>query len=134
MFMRMSRECLKLRPLLTERQSNGWTEEQEQRITDGRADWQSVRGASTNRETRQQSHKWLGGWMDGELSEECGNDGSTDGCERRWINAANERQMEFNDRMQWHTNTLTDSIHTGAPKMQLFHHSTYSDCWLKKCC
>lgn len=37
-----------------------------------------------------------------------------DGCERGQINTPNERRMECNDRMQWPTNTLTDTLGPGS--------------------
>ena len=59
------------------------------------------RQVQTQRRNTKVTNRVVIGWMES-LSEECGN-----GCERRQINMTNERRMEFNDRMQWHTNTLT---------------------------
>lgn len=94
----MDRDTSRKTDTQTYRQTGEQTDKQMGNVSEGQVQTQ----------TKQQSDKSLGEWIDGELSEECGNNGSTDGCERGQINTTNERRMEFNDRMQWHTNTLTD--------------------------
>lgn len=62
------------------------------RYFNSQMDRKPVRRASGDTHmTAKASDKLIGEWMDGELSEGCGNDGSTDVCGRRQINTPNER-------------------------------------------
>ncbi len=139
-FMKMLNECLFLWPPLfwqgereresqSVREAGGWqTFRRTERQVGRQAGTQTYRNRQTDKlmgslpgkykhthANNKVTNRWVNGWMKSWVKD-CGNDGSTDGGERRQINTPNERRMEFNSRMQRHTNTLTDkqgpTLHT----------------------